>query len=64
MPPLPGQLLGMDVGNVLQLTHSFGYVQKGHVARVRKRVTAQVPMLRPRATKACSSKWRGPQMKE
>ncbi|OLQ00161.1 Eukaryotic translation initiation factor 3 subunit H [Symbiodinium microadriaticum] len=23
------QLLGMDVGNVLQLTHSFGYVQKG-----------------------------------
>ena len=24
-----GQLLGMDVGNVLQLTHSFGYVQKG-----------------------------------
>jgi len=27
--PVTGQLLGMDVGNVLQLTHSFGYVQKG-----------------------------------
>ena len=51
----------MDVGNVLQLTHSFGYVQKGHVA-VRLRNAAQVPILRPRATKACSSKWQGPQM--
>jgi len=27
--PVTGQLLGMDVGDVLQLTHSFGYVQKG-----------------------------------
>eukprot|EP00933_Yihiella_yeosuensis_P020209 TRINITY_DN16256_c3_g1_i1.p1 TRINITY_DN16256_c3_g1~~TRINITY_DN16256_c3_g1_i1.p1 ORF type:complete len:348 (-),score=82.17 TRINITY_DN16256_c3_g1_i1:153-1196(-) len=26
--PVTGQLLGMDVGDDLQLTHSFGYVQK------------------------------------
>jgi len=27
--PVTGQLLGMDVEDVLQLTHCFGYVQKG-----------------------------------
>jgi translation initiation factor 3 subunit H len=27
--PVTGQLLGLDVDNVLQLTHSFGYVEKG-----------------------------------
>jgi translation initiation factor 3 subunit H len=27
--PVTGQLLGLDVGGVLELTHCFGYVQKG-----------------------------------
>jgi len=27
--PVTGQLLGLDIGDSLQVTHSFGYVQKG-----------------------------------
>mmetsp|Transcript_21433 Transcript_21433/g.26386 ORF Transcript_21433/g.26386 Transcript_21433/m.26386 type:complete len:339 (-) Transcript_21433:8-1024(-) len=48
--PVTGQLLGMDVGNVLQLTHSFGYVQKGseveNAAQIDEGVQFQMDTLR------------------